>query len=380
MNSDHFFAKQTPQSRVKSKIVAKYFSAWANVMFRREKWLLQTGRKSGNIKLAYVDLFAGPGKYADGSKSTPFDVLFTAVNNDNSRESLATVFNDKSKADADSLREHIASIPDFERLRYRPVVLNRDVGAEISRTFEKISMVPTLLFVDPWGYKGLSLSLIHSVLKNPGSECIMFFNYNRINPGLNNTTVKKHMDELFGPSRADRLRRKLVGLNSDERELTIVEEIAGAFRDLGGKYVLPFRFKNDRGSRTSHHLIFISKHFKGYEIRKDIMASESSGANQGVPSFEYNPATKNYPLLFELTRPLDELEGQLLNDFAGRKLPMCKVYERHSVGRPFLVRHYKEALKNLEAKGVIKTEPPSPPRRKNTFAERVIVSFPARSQ
>jgi hypothetical protein len=58
---------------------------------------------------------------------------------------------------------------------------------------------------------------------------------------------------------------------------------------------------------------------------------------------------------------------------------MRKIYEEHSVDRPFLARHYKEALIKLEAKDAIAADPPSPLRRKNTFADHVSVSFaPAR--
>ena len=61
-----------------------------------------------------------------------------------------------------------------------------------------MKLVPTLLFVDPWGYKGLSLALINSVVQNWGCDCIFFFNYNRINPGVSNDTVREHMNALFG--------------------------------------------------------------------------------------------------------------------------------------------------------------------------------------
>ncbi len=56
--------------------------------------------------------------------------------------------------------------------------------------FEQMNLVPTFFFVDPWGYKGLSLRLINSVLKNWGCDCIFFFNYTRINMGLENELVK----------------------------------------------------------------------------------------------------------------------------------------------------------------------------------------------
>jgi three-Cys-motif partner protein len=372
MSSKQFFDESREQSRIKSEIVSKYFWAWAKVM-------VAVAKKRGEDRIAYIDLFAGPGRFGDEYKSTPMQVLWRAVQEPDLCRMLVTLFNDKNPDYARSLEEAIDSTPEFRQLKHKPRVANDQVGDEIVAEFEKNRLIPTLFFVDPWGYKGLSLRLINSVLKNWGSDCIIFFNYNRIRMGLNNDLVREHMDALFGPERAERLRERLTGLTPAQAELEIVEEIAAALKSMGGRYVLPFRFRDERGSRTSHHLIFVSKDFKGYEIMKDIMSRESSSTNQGVPSFEYNPATRAYPLLFELSRPLDELEGQLLHDFAGRTLTMRKIYEAHSVDRPFLARHYKEALIKLEAKGAIEADPPSPPRRKNTFADHVSVSFlPAR--
>jgi len=108
------------------------------------------------------------------------------------------------------------------------------------------------------------------------------------------------------------------------------------------------------------------------------MARESSTVNQGVPSFEYNPATRNYPLLFKLSQPLEELEGQLLNDFAGHTRTMRHIYHEHSVDRPFIQKNYKEALKRLEARGAIETYS-SKRRPKNMFADHVSATFPSRS-
>jgi hypothetical protein len=149
---------------------------------------------------------------------------------------------------------------------------------------------------------------------------------------------------------------------------------------MGGKYVLPFRFKHENGNRTSHHLIFVSKHFKGYKIMKDIMANESSEQNQGVPSFEYNPATIRQPLLFELSRPLDELEQMLLDEFAGKTITMEEIYMLHNVGRRYISKNYKTALNNLESQGKIIAKPPGNERQKRkgeiTFADSVKVTFP----
>jgi hypothetical protein len=176
----------------------------------------------------------------------------------------------------------------------------------------------------------------------------------------------------------------LNGLNAADREFAIVEEIAEALKALGGKYVLPFTFRTEKGTRTSHHLIFVSKAFKGYEIMKEIMAKQSTASDQGVPSFSYNPADQRFPLLFELTSPLDDLLKMLLRDFAGNTLSVRQVYERHSVGKRYVLKNYKDALRQLEAAGRIKADPPAAERpiRKGerTFADSVIVAFPKRKR
>lgn len=262
--------------------------------------------------------------------------------------------------------------------------MNADVGTDLVSMFDNVNLVPTLFFVDPWGYKGLTLQLINSVLKDWGCDCIIFFNYNRINMGLPNQAVDTHINALFGGKRADDLREQLNGLTAADREIAIVEEIAEALKIPGGKYVLPFTFKTEKGTRTSHHLIFVSKAFRGYEIMKGIMAKQSTVSDQGVPSFCYNPADRRFPLLFELTRPLDDLLKMLLRDFAGKTFTVRQVYERHSVGKRYVLKNYKDALRQLEVAGEIEADPPAAerPMRKGerTIADSVVVTFRGRKR
>jgi three-Cys-motif partner protein len=364
-----WFDDPREQSVVRAAIVSKYFGAWARV--------IMSSVRDANGKIAYIDLFAGPGRYDDGTKSTPLLVLETALQDARMRQMLVTIFNDKDEQNAHSLEEAISQVPGVDALRYPPKVHSHEVGDNIVNQFERMRLIPTLIFVDPWGYKGLSLRLVNAVLKNWGCDCIFFFNYNRINMGLNNEAVEEHMNALFGSDRADQLRTKLLALKPHERELMIVEELSQALKGYGPRYVLPFRFKNDKGNRTSHHLIFVSKHFRGYEIMKQIMAKESSSNTQGVASFEYNPADERQPLLFELSAPVDELADNLLQCFAGRTLSMKRIYEEHNVGKPFVSRNYKDVLIQLEANGRITAHPPAASRKAKTFGDDVLVTVPA---
>ncbi|OQY57100.1 MAG: hypothetical protein B6247_01380 [Candidatus Parabeggiatoa sp. nov. 2] len=213
----------------------KYFWAWAKVVIPQAK------KRCG--KIAYIDLFAGTGSYKDGTKSTPILVLERAIQDKDMQEMLVTIFNDVNLIHTQTLQNAINAIPNIETLKHKPQIINQEVGENIVNIFEDINLLPTLFFVDPWGYKGLSLRLINSVLKNWGCDCIFFFNYNRINMGLTNEIIKEHIDALFGEKRAEILRTKLNALSPSERELTIVEEITQALQDEKGKYVLPFILK-----------------------------------------------------------------------------------------------------------------------------------------
>ncbi len=375
MSEDSFFEETKEQSLVKATIVSKYFYAWSKVMVNQVK-------KRNENKIAYVDLFAGRGYYEDGTKSTPLLVLERTIQDTDLREMLVTIFNDKDPANAKALEIAISRMAGIDVLKYKPQIYNDEVGEELVKELEQNHFVPTLFFVDPYGYKGLSLRLIGALIKDWGCDCIFFFNYNRINPGLNNPAVEEHMNALFGEERARQLKEKLKSLKPYGRELTIVEEIAEALNEMGGNCVLPFCFKNDRGTRTSHHIIFVSKHPLGYGIMKDIMAKESSNSSKGVPSFMYCPATRRQALLFEFSRTTEELGQMLITDFAGRTLTMKQIYEEHNIGKPFILKNYRDILIQLESSGKIKADPPADKRRKIkgevTFSEKVKVTFPRR--
>lgn len=298
-------------------------------------------------------------------------------------EMLVTIFNDKNQEHAKSLNEAIRELPGFDRLKHLPQVGCEEVGAEIIKMFARMKLVPTLLFVDPFGYKGLSLVLIHSVLKDWGCDCIFFFNYNRINAALNNSKVREHMNVIFGEERTGRIREKLERAEPIERERLVIEELSQALKEMGAPYVLPFCFKNEQTNRTTHHLIFATKDFKGYDIRKGIMADKSSTHEQGVPSFEYSGPPERCRLQLALWKPLDALEEGLQREFAGQTLTMRDIYIRHNVGTPYIDANYKYALTNLEAGGKISARPPAEkrPRRHNraTFGNDVMVTFPRRA-
>jgi three-Cys-motif partner protein len=209
MADSEFFSSPEQQSIVKTELVTKYFGAWSKMMLSRSKNL--------NASIAYIDLFSGPGRFNDGSDSTPLWVLKNAIEDPKLQSRLRTIFNDQDASSVERLETAIDELPDVNTLAHKPRVTNFVVGSDLVDSISHLNLVPTLFFIDPWGYKGLSLRLLGRAIKSWGCDCIFFFNYNRINAGINNGAVKDHMDELFGLTRADNLRTKVRGLSPRHR-------------------------------------------------------------------------------------------------------------------------------------------------------------------
>jgi three-Cys-motif partner protein len=331
---EDFFSERADQSEVKARIVTKYFLTWASV--------IAPATQGRGDKLAYLDLFAGPGRYEDGSASTPLMILSKLIADERLREKVVTGFNDADENHTATLQREIDKLPGITSLRYKPEVYTGEVGKPIADYFNSIRLIPAFSFIDPFGYKGLSWPLVRSVIKDWGCDCVFFFNYSRINAGVTNPLVREHMVALFGEENFESLVRCVAEAHTP-RERCIVRHLETAMHEAGVNHVLLFRFRNETDTRTTHYLVFVTKHRLGFEKMKDIMAEEGSHANQGVPSYEYSPGRPSaQDDLFE--RPLDELEDELVRAFAGRTLSMIDLYREHNLDRPFIARNYKDAL------------------------------------
>lgn len=375
MSNADFFDSPDQQNLTKTKMVTNYFDAWTKVILPRTN-------KGLSPRIAYVDLFAGPGHYSDGEPSTPLLVVDRAINSPALCADLLMMFNDKNPDYTRRLRDAIDGVPGIEKLAHRPRVSNTVVGSEMAALFQSTNATPTLFFIDPWGYKGLSIDLIGNAIRNWGCDCIFFFNYNRVNPGITNPSVVELMNGLFGSERADRLRDKVRGQVPDERQSIIINELAEALKDVGGNYVLPFEFRSQHGERTSHYIVFVSKHFLGYHIMKDVMAKQSTDEGS-VKSFEYTPVkSPQLRLLFELAEPfsISRLKERLLHACGGKTLTVWKVYERCSVDTPYTLKNVKDAIKELEVDRSVVVDVPAEKRQKRlgevTLADNRLVTFP----
>lgn len=382
-STDKFFTlPQRAPSAIKTKIVVEYFKAWARILWGVVK-------ANNPPRLRYVDLFAGPGKI-DGVNSTPLLIMEHIISKPELCESVSALLNDEDAGYIEQLRQNLKELPGYEKLKREPRLRSGPVDGKLVDIFTNSNNIPSFSFIDPFGYSGLTLNLVQALVSGFGSDMVLFFSFDSINRALSNDLVKEHIDALFGPKRAERLRQLVKGMRPDEREEVLIDAfIEAVTEDLGYEYVIPYVFEKEDKDRTSHYLIFISKRDLGFKIMKEIMYKESQDKTQGIAKFGYvrQVSAEKTPLLHRMNSPLSDFGKQLCADYAGRSLSRKALREDYDkiYPRNLLVdKNWRDVLSELEIEGMITCVPPRAERKVQkgevTFGENTVVTFPAKDK
>ena len=333
--------------------------------------------KGRGNKLAYIDLFCGPGKYEDDSDSTPLLILKTAIQDANLANMLVTVFNDKDSENVAKLEAEAGKLEGYEKLKIKPAFMKEVIGKDVVDEFKKLELVPSLIFIDPFGYKGLTLELIASVIKDWGCDCIFFFNYNRINAAITNPFFNSHIDELFGMEIANRLRVEAPSLSPAKREALVKSSFEEALKNVKGEYSISFKFCKVDSTKTSHFIYFVSKHQLAYFFMKQSMA-DFCKTDGGIPTFKWTSDSTHRGSLFE-NWGIDALAIELEKTYKGKTITRKEIFETHSIGKPYIDSNYKDALLKLEQEAKVEVETPADKRRKIkgkvTLGENLKIKF-----
>jgi three-Cys-motif partner protein len=115
---------------------------------------------------------------------------------------LVAQFNDADEKHISALQTEIDKLSGIEKLRHKPRVVCAEVDQSAENFFNEARLIPSFSFIDPFGYKGLSLRIVKGVIKDWGCDCVFFFNYNRINAGI--STLLSHSTSTLCLARSAR--------------------------------------------------------------------------------------------------------------------------------------------------------------------------------
>lgn len=354
MKTDDFFKKQTHSSRIKANIVAKYFPQYCRILLKKPQ-----------DQLRYLDLFAGPGIYEDGSFSTPLLIAKSCAEDSELSKKVRLLFNDNEHITKleKNFKEKISENVFFFKPRFANKTVEKDekINEYLKKKYTNIKNPhPTLLFFDPWGYKGIDTRILGEFMKNWGNEIFLFVNIKRIHPAIENkkfdTLMRSLFPTLFNKIKEDRRYKATVS----ERLNLIMDNLSEEFKGVVGKelYSTQFKFQEEDSKTTSHFIIHFTKHRRGYELVKQIFYDfDNIGATldkDGSYTFDAKKMySKDIAIEFR-DQNIETLSNRLEKKYKGKSIFARKLFDEHHSSTKFSETHYIKTLRYMVENNKIK--------------------------
>ena len=353
-----FFEAQTPSSRIKANIVSEYFPKYCRILLKQPQ-----------RQIRYVDLFAGPGLYDDGSISTPILVGKSCSKDPNLSKIVWLIFNDNKYSE--KLKENFENCFPPGTFKHPPIFTNRTVGEDErirSYLFKQHSRNgknphPTLLFIDPFGYKGVDTQALAAFLQNWGNEIFLFVNIKRIHAAVENKKFDDLMWDLF-PTTINEIRKdRKYSLKVEDRLNLIIQNLAEEYNKVIGDKVFytAFKFQEEDNSATSHYILHLTKHSRGYDLVKQIYHDfDNIGATldkDGTYTFDAKKIDTDKNSLLDFgDHNIYSLSKKLKERYSGQKISSLKLFEEHQRTTRFSRKHYVQTLRKMVEDGDVEAK------------------------
>lgn len=348
-----FFKEQTQSSEVKAKIVSEYFPQYSRILLKKQQ-----------NSIRYLDLFSGPGKYEDGRLSTPLLLAQLCAEDSSLCEKVHLIFNDKHFAT--DLETNFNKMFPNNPFHFKPKFGNKTVGEdEAIQTFLNKEPAlrnpnPTLLFFDPFGYKGINTKILGKFLQHWGNELFLFVNIKRINQAISVNKFDEMMQDLFPTSiNALRIQRQYSAASVQERLKLIMANLSDEFVKVlspSKLYHCSFKFQEEDSTATSHYIIHFTKNERGYELVKKVYhAFDNIGATlENDGNYTFDAKKSNAAFGFDFGNPnVKALSLLIAQKYSGQQWNAKALYEDHQKNTNFSWSHYRETLKYMVENGLV---------------------------
>lgn len=351
-----------PHTVAKHEILRRYFQAWLPIV---ASW---AGR------VLYIDGFAGPGKYKDGEDGSPLIALKTARDHRyRPQNEVVFIFVEADRARFEHLERMVAEIrPSLPKNFVVECVhgkFNEHLGEVFGRLDDqKMKLAPSLVFVDPFGFKHTPLATIARVLQNKSCEVLITFMYEEINRFLAHPDHESTYDELFGTTKW----RAVLTLSDPEQRRRMIHDIYRDQLQIYGRFVRSFKMVN-LGNRTDYFLFFGSNNLRGLEKMKDAMWKVDQSGTFHFSDYTDARRTLN---LFADEPGYDVLKKIILERFGGQEVSIEELGDSVVADTPFLRTHFKvQILKPMETAGELTVVTAKPGRKNGTFPPGTVMRF-----
>jgi len=356
MKEDKFFEKQTISSKIKASIVSEYFPSYSKIIAKKNK----------PKAIRYIDLFAGPGLYEDLNPSTPILVARHCKKDEFLRKTVWMIFNDNKFIDTleNNFKKEFPENTFAKKVHFgrRTVGESQEITDFLIKNTHsgKNNDYPSLLFIDPFGYKGIETTVLAQFLKNWGNEIFLFVNTKRIHPALENDKFEPLMRDLF-PTTLEKIQQdRRFKLSVSERLSLIINSLGEEYQSILGEkiYYTAFKFQEEDVAATSHYILHITKGAKGYDLIKTIYNDFANVGTifDGVNTYTFDAKKFDNPVneLFDFaSMNVDKLKEELYKAYRGKQISANSLFDQHHTTNLYSRSHYTRALRRLVEEGRI---------------------------
>ena len=345
------------QTEVKHQILQAYL----------KPWLPKISEISPTVN--YIDGFAGRGRYEDGSPGSPIIALRAAAEKEAAISSKLRSFNcyfieDNSDIYGDLEKEIEKLKPDT------PEFVNTDPKNTKFKDFSEDFIEknqeyckPSFIFIDPFGFSGLPFDIVDQLLnlRTTGTEVFITFMSGKMAQFMENEEHASAITEILG---TDIWKEKIEpNAGKNERAEQFVQLYQDRLRNQAGvEYVWPFEMMEETKSQNCYYLIHATNHFEGFKLMKKVMYRKGAGNQFAYLGPDHYPfednqdSLSNYGVTDQQEADIEGLSEYLYQRFKGEKLTFNEVLEESLEETKLVVKHYREACKNLEERSKIKIE------------------------
>lgn len=351
-----------PHTEIKHVILRRYLDSWLPIISRF------------NEKIIYIDGFAGPGEYSGGQDGSPIIAIKAILNHRFKIDAeIKMLFIEKEKDRCKFLEEKINKIKIPSNIDIEIICGEfRDVIEPILEKVEesKKNLAPSFVFIDPFGFNGIPLSLIKKIMQNPSCEVLINFMYGGINRFLSLDGNESHLIETFG---TDDWKKVPEGNPLGRLEFlhSLYKKQLKSTSGANIAFVNSFMMKN-KFDQASYFLFFGTNRIEGLEKMKEAMwRTDKSGR------FEFSDATYEpfQGVLFGDKPRYAELKKIILEKFKGKSISSKELGDFVVKDTSFLRSHYKIPILRLMENAKPSLIEVSNRKRRGTYPPNSIIKF-----
>ena len=302
-----------PHTAAKHELLRHYLKAWFPILARHSR------------RVVFLDGFAGPGIYEGGQSGSPVIAINTLLGHSHfpklNQCEFVFLFVEKDSERLACLKIELSQLHPLP-INVRVEAVQGDFQEVIEQMLEDLSdqeatLVPTLAFIDPFGFSGVPMDIIRRFLSAPKCELIMILMIDHLNRFKSHIPVRSRFETLYGTKSFHDVEA------ADNAVPVLVDKYKSQLKRVAGfSYTLDFQMKRTDG-HNAYYIVYATRDIAGVNKFKDAMWKIDPVRGQEFSDLHWN----QMPLFAGSNVDTTVLKQQLNKNFSGKTVSIEEVVE-----------------------------------------------------